>query len=590
MDSQIEVMGQHAIDPQDFIAASRRVLHLASRGPGRIEFLQEVSRLLLDSSGCDALLVVAGLEGGASRYRWSATRVPQESFSFEPRFESRCASPSSATGGTGALASCGTQPATWLDDLIASVLHREVGPKSRCVTSHGSYWTGDVVSELALASANTLLPGAAPLEIGSIAVIPFDVNPSIPGVLALLGARKHMFSAQSLEFWEALTQTLGLAMDDRRSQHALRERVKELACLYAIAQVLESAEGPVSETFAEIVQLLPPAWQFPEALVARIRIDETEFATGDISQATYRQKAPVVVDDTPRGFVEVGYIEDRTEFVEGAFLKEEEHLIAAIAREVSLFVQRCDVRMEKLRLAEQVRQTDRLATIGHLAAGVAHEINEPLGGILGFAQLAKKLPGVPERVVQDLDKIIQASLHAREIVRKLMLFARQSPPSRSWVRINDIVDESLGLLGSRLTECGVKVVRDLDPACPAVFADSVQLNQVVVNLCVNALQAMPKGGMVTVRTRRSAALISIIVEDTGTGIPAEVTERIFEPFFTTKNPEQGTGLGLSVVHGIVISHGGTIRFDTRPGAGTRFEVCLPISAPSPAKDGKVSDG
>ena len=545
--------------------------------------------MLLGFSGCDALVLNLDLQDGAARYEWSATRVPHESFKFEPRYDGPRVDPSSTVAANAQPAACGTLPTAWFDDLIQSVLYRNVGPKSRCVTAHGSYWTGDVMSELALAPGKTFLPGPAHREIRSIAVIPFDVTPSNPGVLALLSERKHVFSAQNLEFYEALAQTLGLAMDDRRAQHALRERVKELSCLYAIAQVLKSAERPVSETLAEIVLLLPPAWQFPEALVARIRIDETEFATGDMSRAAYRQEAPVVIDDAIRGLVEVGYVEDRPEFVEGAFLKEEKHLIAAIAREVSLFVQRCDVRLEKLRLAEQVRQTDRLATIGRLAAGVAHEINEPLGGILGFAQLARKSKGVPERVVQDLDKIVQTALHARDIVRKLMLFARQSPPSRFWVRINDIVDESIGLLGSRLTEYGVTVVRELDPASPTLFADAVQLNQMVVNLCVNAIQAMPRGGCLTIRTRRSADSIVITVEDTGMGIPSEIAERVFEPFFTTKNSEQGTGLGLSVVHGIVIAHGGTIRFDTRPGAGTRFEVCLPISAPSPAKDGKVRD-
>lgn len=589
MRDEVRPSKQAGIEPLDFIGVSRRVLHLASRGPGRIEFLREASRLLLDFSSCDALVLIAGIEDGASQYRWSATRVPRESSRLEPRFEIRNAKASSAKRDAAAPAFRGTSTAAWFDDLIASVFHREAGPASRCVTSHGSYWTGDVASDLALADAAVLLPTAATLEIRSIAVIPFDVGPSIPGVLALLGAHKGMFAAQSLEYYEALAQTLGLAMDDRRSHLALRERVKELTCLYAIAQVLESAEGPVSQTLADIARLLPPAWQFPEALVARIRIDETESVTGDIGRAVYRQEAPVIVDDALRGLVEVGYAEDRPEFVEGVFLPEEAHLIAAIAREVSLFVQRCDVRTEKLRRTEQARQTDRLATIGQLAAAVVHEINEPLGGILGFAQLAKKLPEAPERVVKDLDQIIRAALHAREVVRKLMLFARQSPPARSWVRINDIVDESLGLLTSRLAECGVKVVRDLDPACPAIHADAVQLNQVVVNLCVNGIQAMPRGGTLTLRTRPSEDSVSITVEDTGTGIPPETRERIFEPFFTTKSPEHGTGLGLSVVHGIVTAHGGSIDFDTGAGTGTRFEVRFPASPPSHGRKEPATD-
>lgn len=246
--------------------------------------------------------------------------------------------------------------------------------------------------------------------------------------------------------------------------------------------------------------------------------------------------------------------------------------------------------MEKVRLAETVRQADRLATIGHLAATVAHEINEPLGGILGFAQLAQKLPGIPGRVVEDLGKIVQETLHAREIVRKLMLFARQSPSTKTWVRLNDTVADSLALLAARFTEHGVRVVCDLDPASPQLIADAVQLHQVLVNFCVNAIQAMPQGGTLTIRTRGSVDSVSLAVEDTGTGIPPEIQPHIFEPFFTTKTPEQGTGLGLSVVHGIVTSHGGTIDFDTRPGNGTRFEVRLPSTPPENGKKGEATDG
>lgn len=576
--------GRHAIEPLDFIAASRRVLHLASGGPGKIEFLREVSRLLLDFSGCDALVLIAGLEHGRANYKWSATRVPHESFRFEPRYDGPRVKPPAVGDGT---ASPESQPAAWFESLLATVLNRKVGSQSRSVTSHGSYWTGDLASELALGQGDSAFAGSTQLEIRSLAVVPFDVTATITGVVALLSSRKHAFTAKNVEYYEALAQTVGLAIDDRRAQHALCERVKELTCLYAIAQVLENANGSIGVTLTDIVRVLPPAWQFPDALVARVHVDGAEAATGDLSRAVHRQECAIVIDGASRGAVEVGYVEDRPEFVDGAFLEEEEHLLAAIAREISLFVQRCDTRLERQHMAEQVRQTDRLATIGQLAAGVAHEINEPLGSVLGFAQLARKLAEVPERAIHDLDRIIQAALHAREIVRKLMLFARQSAPSRSLVGINDIVNDSLGLLASRITELGIEVVTELDSTGPAAFADAVQLSQVVVNLCVNAIQAMPRGGTLTVRTRASENLIAIIVEDTGTGIPPEIADRIYEPFFTTKNPEHGTGLGLSVVYGIVTSHGGTIRFDTKPGAGTRFEASLPRAAQPPAENETV---
>jgi signal transduction histidine kinase len=173
-----------------------------------------------------------------------------------------------------------------------------------------------------------------------------------------------------------------------------------------------------------------PARRFPTALVARIRLDDPEFATGYLRRAIHRQEAPLIVEGVRRGFVELGYTEDRPDFVEGVFLKEEGHVILAVAREVAHFIQRCEAQSEKERLAERLRLSDRLVTIGQLAAGIAHEINEPLGSILGFAQLARKAAGLAEKVGNDLDKIIRATLHAREIVRKLMLFARQSPPSR----------------------------------------------------------------------------------------------------------------------------------------------------------------
>jgi C4-dicarboxylate-specific signal transduction histidine kinase len=252
-------------------------------------------------------------------------------------------------------------------------------------------------------------------------------------------------------------------------------------------------------------------------------------------------------------------------------------LINAVAREVSLFAERREAQAEKKRMAEQLRHADRLATVGQLAAGLAHELNEPLGAILGFSQLAKKAPQLPEGAGRDIDKVIEAALHAREIVGQLMLFARRSPPTRAWVKLNTVVDGSLALVAARITDRGVTVVRDFEPRLPAILADAVQLHQVVVNLAVNALQALHDGGTLTLRTRSEPLHVTLTVEDSGTGMTPDVAARAFEPFFTTRNPGEGTGLGLSIVQGIVLSHGGTIEFDSRPDAGTRFVVRLPRS-------------
>jgi signal transduction histidine kinase len=221
-----------------------------------------------------------------------------------------------------------------------------------------------------------------------------------------------------------------------------------------------------------------------------------------------------------------------------------------------------------------------LATIGQLAAGVAHELNEPLANILGFAQLAKKEPKLPKQTGEDMEKIVRNCLHAREVIHQLLTFARQMPLERARISLNQVVTDGLYFLESRCLKAGIEVVRKLDPEVPEIFADASQLNQVLVNIVVNAIQAMPGGGAVTIETRpgpRDASAL-LIVSDTGTGMSEAVRANIFTPFFTTKDVNEGTGLGLAVVHGIVASHGGTICVQSEPGKGARFEVELPMGS------------
>ncbi|MFH1226927.1 MAG: ATP-binding protein [Planctomycetota bacterium] len=231
-------------------------------------------------------------------------------------------------------------------------------------------------------------------------------------------------------------------------------------------------------------------------------------------------------------------------------------------------------------MQEQIRHSDRLATIGQLSAGVAHELNEPLSNILGFAQLVSKIPGLPKVAEHDIDKIINYSLHAREIVKKLLMFSRQMPTKKAWISINQVVQDGLYFLKSRCEKEGIELIRLLDPELPEIYADQAQLHQVLVNLVVNAIQAMPNGGKITIKTLVSGDHILLIVEDTGIGMSNEIMKKIFIPFFTTKEVGQGTGLGLSLAHGIITTHGGVINVGSRVNSGSRFEVKLPIKAPT----------
>jgi len=214
-----------------------------------------------------------------------------------------------------------------------------------------------------------------------------------------------------------------------------------------------------------------------------------------------------------------------------------------------------------------------------LAAGIAHELNEPLGNILGFAQLAKKCPGIPALAKGDLGKIEAASLHARGIIKKLLVFARQAPPQKTQVNLNQIVEDGLYFFEARCAKEGIELVRLLSADLPEIIADPAQLNQLLVNLVVNALQSMPGAGKITVQTRFCNHNVNLIVEDTGTGMSKEVLDKIFIPFFTTKDIGHGTGLGLPVVYGIVTAHGGSVNVKSEPGCGTRFEIQLPVAEP-----------
>jgi len=357
---------------------------------------------------------------------------------------------------------------------------------------------------------------------------------------------------------------------------ALLERVKELGCLYAIAQIARRCQGSLEVILQEVTETVRCAWQYPEVASARIVIDGRVLAKAGKGPRLQTQTAPILVAGRLRGSVEVAYAKPRPPCDEGPFLKEERSLIAAVAEQVAAILEHEEVERERRMLVEQLRHADRLATLGQLAAGVAHELNEPLGGILGFAQLARKSPGLPAEVAGDIDRIAAAALHARDVIRKLLLFAHQTPPERLPLDLNRLVEDGLQLLRPHCEQEAVEIRLALGPGLPPLVADGGQLRQVLTNLVVNALQAMPKGGNLTISTIRDAGEALLVVEDTGVGIAEDVMDKLFLPFFTTKDVGGGTGLGLPVVHGIVTAHGGSIRVHSKLGQGARFEVRLPL--------------
>lgn len=232
---------------------------------------------------------------------------------------------------------------------------------------------------------------------------------------------------------------------------------------------------------------------------------------------------------------------------------------------------------EKTRLEDQLQQAEKLTSIGLLAAGVAHEVNTPLTGISSYAQILLKNTAADDPRREALEKIEQQTFRASTIVNNLLNFARVSSTQFEEVDVNSIVTETLSLLDHQLKKSGVEVEIEFDPALPATHGNGGKLQQVFLNLFMNARDAMPRGGHLRVRTRRDHSGITVDVEDSGVGISPEHIKKIYDPFFTTKDVGNGTGLGLSISYGIIQEHAGRISVESAPGKGTCFTLKLPAS-------------
>lgn len=231
-------------------------------------------------------------------------------------------------------------------------------------------------------------------------------------------------------------------------------------------------------------------------------------------------------------------------------------------------------------LQQQLIQAEKLAGLGQLAGGVAHELNNPLGSILGFAQMLLKEAPPEDPKYRDITKIEKASLRCKKIIDSLLSFSRQFKMEADFIHVHRAIEDTLALCQYEMEKCGIEKELSFDPHVPATYADLGQIQQVFMNLFLNAMDAMSKGGKLTIKTEllreRGQETIVISVKDTGRGIPPEHLNKIFDPFFTTKEIGKGTGLGLSIVYGIVQRHQGHIQVFSEPGVRTEFVIHLPV--------------
>ena len=359
----------------------------------------------------------------------------------------------------------------------------------------------------------------------------------------------------------------------------LVERNKELTCLYGMSQVFENAAISFKEALEATVKLIPKAFQYPQTAKARISVDRQIFCTPGFERTGTRLSQQIIIKGDKQGCVEVIYPLELVKLREFAplFLEEEKQLLKAVARHLALIFEKNEAIAKSKELEVQIKHADRLANIGQLAAGIAHELNNPLGDILGFAQLAAKHPDMPEAAHADLKRIVKCCLYAREIIKKILFFSRQMPPRKSNVNLNNLIEEWMDVIDVLCQKKGIEILLTLDRRLPEITGDPFQLNQVLVNLVNNAVDAMPAGGRLTIKTRGVKGRVYLEVRDTGFGMDKETLKQVFMPFFSTKDVDRGTGLGLSVVHGIVEAHGGSVKAYSHEGKGSTFEIALPAT-------------
>lgn len=358
------------------------------------------------------------------------------------------------------------------------------------------------------------------------------------------------------------------------TEEILQERIKELSCLYDVSTVIVQHEGAVLDTLNKICSILKNAWRFSDDSIIELKLDSYYHCTAELPEHTVFQKSIITVFNEEFGYVKVHY--PSVQFTEKHFLEDEEKLLNKVSSDISVFYERHLNKGKQELLKRSAERVDRLSILGEITAGIAHELNTPLGNILGFAEFINER-SEEKQSQMDSAKIIKAAIYSREVVKKLMFFSCEMPQHMRFVKIIPIVSEALSLLGPNFKKASLSYELDFEDVALEAQLDTIQLTQVLFNILINSIYASPQNSVIKVKIYCIENSFFIEISDQGTGIDAAIKSKIFEPFFTTKAIGEGSGLGLSVVHGIVKSHKGDITtFDNNP-KGTVFQVRLPLS-------------
>ncbi len=478
---------------------------------------------------------------------------------------------------------------------IGAVLQDEIVPRNdsavgRAVTTGASWRHPDVSTmpgSMHPAAAARLALAATPVH--GMLVVPVARQRGVRyGALALLSRAPRHFTDAEVERVEALADMLSVALTNAELVGELRQAELRFRTLFraapdAVLTVLESGVVHEANDCVRDVTGLDPSEVVGRSIVELVAAEDRFRFTAALARAAGGAGTRLEVrvpwagpspDGDGRNGPAAGRADDAhaadrvVAFAMSGLPEATPATVLCIGRDITA------EREMRGRLAE----TERLAAVGELVAGVAHEVNNPLSSVSAFAQLVLRDGGLTDSQRESVEVIRDEAGRAAEVVRDLLAFSRRSSPASEMLDLNGLVERTLRLHQYQLTSGSVYVDLALERELPRVAGDPRQLQQVVFNLVTNALQAMgPRGGTLRLATHAVGGQVHLEVTDTGRGVEPSARSRVFEPFFTTKAEGEGTGLGLSVSYGIVAAHGGSLRLARTSAAGTTFVMTLPAA-------------
>ncbi len=358
------------------------------------------------------------------------------------------------------------------------------------------------------------------------------------------------------------------------TEDKLKERIKELTCLYNVSSYIAISDvNDLEPTFNAIAFSLKEATRHNQEAFVEIDIENNLYQVGKSSNDNVFIVAVINEFNIPKGAIKIGY--STTKFAENVFLEEEKQLLNLVALEMGNLLERKQSIENEILAKRRIERADRLTILGEITAGIAHELNTPLANILGFSELLKEQFKENDAATNDLSKIINSAVYSREVVKKLMFFSCDMPQQIIMTNIVPVIQEAIDLLMPNVSKKNLRIDMQIEEEEIFLKVDSIQLTQVIFNLIMNANYFSPQDGLIKVVINNLPQTVVIKITDQGFGIPSDKADHIFNPFFTSKPVGEGSGLGLSVVHGIVKSHRGSIKHEPNIPKGTIFTVTFP---------------